>query len=98
MMILLILRRLIFLIRLIKKRGQTGDNGIKDVEVMVPLKYSSNFRRTLEMPLVNCEINLILTWSANCVIVSTDAVNQRCNIFNNYHKTLCSNSNVIISR
>ena len=43
---------------------------------MVPLKYSSNFRRTLEMPLVNCEINPILTWSANCVIASTDAVNQ----------------------
>ena len=36
---------------------------------MVPLKYLSNFLRTLEMPLINCEINLILTWSANCVIV-----------------------------
>ena len=28
------------------------------------------------MPLVNCEINLILTWSPNCVIVSTDVANQ----------------------
>ena len=28
------------------------------------------------MPLINCEINLILTWSANCVIVSTDSANQ----------------------
>ena len=28
------------------------------------------------MPLTNCEINLILTWSANCVIVSTDVANQ----------------------
>ena len=28
------------------------------------------------MPLINCEINLILTWSANCVIVSTDVANQ----------------------
>ena len=43
---------------------------------MVPLKYSSNFRRALEMPLINCEINLILTWSANCVIVYTNAGNQ----------------------
>ena len=42
---------------------------------MVPLKYLSNFYRTLEMPLINCEINLILTWSANCVI-SNAAPNQ----------------------
>ena len=43
---------------------------------MVPLKYLSNFWRTLEIPLINCEINLILTWSENCVIVSTNAANQ----------------------
>ena len=43
---------------------------------MVPLKYLSNFWRSREMPLINCEINLILTWSANCVIVSTDVANQ----------------------
>ena len=43
---------------------------------MVPLKYLSNFWRTLEMPLINCEINLILTWSSTCVIVSTDIANQ----------------------
>ena len=35
---------------------------------MVLLKYSSNFWRTLEMPLSNCEVNLFLTWSENCVI------------------------------
>ena len=43
---------------------------------MVPLKYLSNFWRTLEITLINCEINLILTWSANCVIVSTNIANQ----------------------
>ena len=43
---------------------------------MVPLKYLSNFWRTLEMPLINCEINLLLTWYASCVIVSTDVANQ----------------------
>ena len=37
----------------------------KDVKIMVPLKYLSNFRKTIEMPLINCEINRILTWSAN---------------------------------
>ena len=56
--------------------GQTGDNGIKNVEIIVPLKYLSNFWRTLEMPLINCEINLLLTWSASCVIASTDVANQ----------------------
>ena len=43
---------------------------------MVPLKYLSNFCRALEMLLINCEINLILTWSENCVVVSTVAANQ----------------------
>ena len=38
---------------------------------MVPLKYLSNFLRTLEMPLTNCEVNLILTWSSTCVITNS---------------------------
>ena len=41
--------------------GQTEDNRKKDVKIMVLLKYLSNFWRTLEMPLINSEINLILT-------------------------------------
>ena len=51
-----------------KVTGQTGDDGTKNVEVMVPIKYLSNFWRTLEMPLINCEVNLILTWSKDCVV------------------------------
>ena len=52
-----------------KITGKTPNNGNeKDVEIMVPLKYLSNFWRTLEMPLINCEVNLILTWSSTCVI------------------------------
>ena len=43
---------------------------------MVPLKYLSNFWRTLEMPLINCEVNLILTWSSTCVLISTNVQNQ----------------------
>ena len=34
---------------------------------MVPLKYLNNFWRTLEIPLINCEVGLTLTWSPNCV-------------------------------
>ena len=37
---------------------------------MVPLKCLSNFWRTQEMPLINCEVEIILTWSKNCVISS----------------------------
>ena len=46
----------------------------KDVEIMVPLKYLSNFWRTLEMPLINCEVNLILTWSSTCVITNSNGI------------------------
>ena len=55
---------------------RTGNNGTKDVEIMVPLEYLSNFWRTLEMPLINCEINLILTWSSTCVLIATNTPNQ----------------------
>ena len=42
-----------------KITGQTGNNArIKGTEIMVPLKDLSNSWRTLEMPLINCEINL----------------------------------------
>ena len=60
----------------VKMTGQTGDDGTTNVETMISLKYFSNFWRTLEVPLINCEINLILTWSTNCVIVSTNVANQ----------------------
>ena len=43
---------------------------------MVPLKYLSNFLRTLEMSLINCEVERILDWSANCVIIYTNVDNQ----------------------
>ena len=57
----------------IKKAGKTpNDDNEKDVEIMVPLKYLSNFWRTLEMPLINCEVNLILTWSSICVVIDNN--------------------------
>ena len=60
-----------------KITGQTNYNGrIDHVEIMVPLKYLNNFWRTLEIPLINCEINLTLTWFANCVIIYTNVANQ----------------------
>ena len=41
--------------------GTTGNDGTTNVEILVSLKYLCNFWRTLEMPLINCEINPILT-------------------------------------
>ena len=47
-----------------------SDDNTKDFEIIVPLKYLSNFCWTLEMTLINCEENLILTWSSTCVITN----------------------------
>ena len=55
--------------------GNTPANGnTEDVEIAVPLKYLRNFWRTLEMPVINCEINLVLTWSSTCVITISTGV------------------------
>ena len=60
----------------VKITVRTENNGTKDVEIMVPLKHLSNFWRTLEMPLINCEVNLILTWSSTCVLIAPSIPNQ----------------------
>ena len=51
-------------------RKLEGNNTEKEAEIIVPLKYLSNFWRTLDMPLINCEVNLILAWSENCLLTS----------------------------
>ena len=56
-----------------KITGETPNNSNeKDVEIMVPVKYLSNFWRSLEMPLINCEVTLILTWPSTCVITNSN--------------------------
>ena len=56
----------------IKITGKTSAAGnIKSAAIIVPLKHLSNFWRTLEMLLINCEVSLFLTWSSTCVISST---------------------------
>ena len=60
-----------------KVASKTNNAGeINNAEIMIPLKCLSNFWRTLEIPFNNCEVNLILTWSASCFIVSTEVANQ----------------------
>ena len=46
-----------------KITGQTGNDGTKDVK-------NRNFWTTLEIPLISCRINFILTWSAKIFIVA----------------------------
>ena len=48
----------------------------KGVKIMVPLKYLSNIWKTLKMPLINCDINLTLTWSASYLIIYAPIENQ----------------------
>ena len=51
------------------KTLENDDNGVfKNVKIAVPLKYLSNFWRSLEMPLINCKIHLELNWSKDCVM------------------------------
>ena len=54
----------------LKYKSIDGDNNVK---LVVPLKYISNFFRSLEMPLVNCKVDLELTWTKDCVICSNNA-------------------------
>ena len=57
----------------VKIIGKTPNNGnIEDVEIIVPLKYLSNFWRTLERPLINCKVSLILTCSRDIAITSSE--------------------------
>ena len=52
------------------ENGVTHDNLTNnDVKVVVPLKHLSNFWRQLDIPLINCEVELILTRFKNCVLI-----------------------------
>ena len=55
-------------IKITEKIAAAGNT--KDVEIAVPLKYLRDFWKTLEMPLIICETNLMLTWSKDCAISS----------------------------
>ena len=53
------------------RAGFVGDV-VNNVELVEPLKYKSNFFRSLEMPLINCKIHLELEWDRNCFLCSDD--------------------------
>ena len=46
-----------------------GEDEKEDATIVIPLKYLGNFWRSLDIPLINCEITLILSWYKECVLV-----------------------------
>ena len=62
--------------------GQTRDNDTKSLKTMDPLKYPSNFWRTLEIPLPNCEVNRILNWYNKIVLYLLMSGSLNSNIYN----------------
>ena len=82
--------------------GKTPNNNdaFEDIKVVVPLKHLGNFWRTLNIALINCEIELILSWSKNCALAEMTvtatgnnndppAIVAPIRISNNRHKTVC---------
>ena len=53
--------------------GNTEDNGTKNkVEIAVPLKYLSNFWRSIKTPLINCKVELSLKWYDRCLLTTAN--------------------------
>ena len=53
--------------------GNIENNGRKNgVKIAVPLKYLSNFWRSLEMPLINCKVKLSLKWYERCLLTGAN--------------------------
>ena len=63
--------------------ADSNDRSLKNIKIVVSLKYLSNFFRSLEMPLINCKIHIKLNWNKNCVMYGAatcadgDNVNNR---------------------
>ena len=53
--------------------------GKNETEVVIPLKHLSYFWKSLNIPLINCEVELILTWSKNCVLADMTRRNAQGN-------------------
>ena len=73
-----------------KIAGRTGNYDTKYFKIMVPLKDLINFWRTLETPLINCEIDLIATLSENCFIIYVPVANQVPTFIIIYTKLYCN--------
>ena len=77
LLLILLIITLLALLSLKKKTSQTCNNDTKKVEIILPLRYLSNFLRTFEMTLIYCEINVILTSSEKCDLSPNEAAYQQ---------------------
>ena len=50
--------------------------GKNEAEIVILLKYFSNFWRSLNIPLINCEVEIIVTWTKNCVLADMTVANN----------------------
>ena len=50
--------------------------GKNETEIVIPLKYLINFWRGLDIPLINCEAEIILTWTKNCILADMTVANN----------------------
>ena len=65
---------------LLENTEADGDNAIlKNATIAVLLKYLSNFSRSLDMPLINCKVELKLKWAKHCVLSEAGADNTNAN-------------------
>ena len=61
---------LVFHLNITNKISRTRNHDKENNKIWVPLKYVRDFWRTVEVPLINCEINLISTLSKDCILIS----------------------------
>ena len=57
----------------------SGKSSVKATNIVVPLKYLSNFWIPLEMPLINCKVHFELDWIEDCIL-SSDGNSPKCEI------------------
>ena len=66
--------------------GNTGNNGTKNgVKIAVPLKYLSNFWRSLEMALINCKVELSLNWIERSLLTVVNIAIFKITLCTNYY-------------
>ena len=63
----------------IARKTPEDNDSLTNSKVAIPLKHLSNFWKSLNIPLINCEVELILTWSKNCVLADMTRRNAQGN-------------------
>ena len=73
-----------------------NDRSLRNTKIVVPMKYLSNFFRSLKMPLINCKIHLELNWNNNCVMYGVDTYAGGDNVNNGEAKFQITSTNLYV--